>query len=81
MIIRPFEQWLSDDVEIAFCLERTNNLTLLIEWLDVPKNVSLSPQIEKLRISLLNNVEYWNEDELKMMFIARFLGEFEFDFL
>ena len=79
MIRRPFEQWLSEDVEITFNIERVSDLPLLTQWLDVPKNNPLSPKIDKLRIFLSNNVEYWNEDELKMMFLAAFLGEFEFN--
>ena len=38
MIRKPFEQWLFEDVEIAFNIERIKNLPLLMEWLDVPKN-------------------------------------------
>ena len=79
MIRRPFEQWLSEDVEIAFNLERVNNFPILMEWLDVPKNGILSAPIEKLRLSLSKNVEYWNEDELKMLFIAPMLISFDFN--
>ncbi len=79
MIRRPFEQWLFEDVEIAFNIERIKNLPLLMEWLDVPKNNILSYEIDKLRVLLSENVETWNEDELKMMFLAQFLGQFEFN--
>lgn len=50
-----------------------------MEWLDVSKNNILSSQTEELRVLLSKNVETWNEDELKMMFIAPFLSEFKFN--
>ncbi len=79
MIRKPFEQWLSEEVEIAFNIERVRNLPTLTEWLDVPKNSPIAPMIEKLRLSLSENVEYWNEDELKMLFIAPILITFDFN--
>ncbi len=79
MIIRPFEQWLSEDVEIAFNLEFVSDLPILTEWLDVKKDNILSFELEKLRFSLSNNVQYWNEDELKMLFIAPFLVAVDFN--
>ena len=79
MIRKPFEQWLFEEVEIAFNIERIDNLPALVEWLDVPKNTKFSVQTEELRILLSRNVEAWNEDELKMMFLAPFLSEFKFN--
>ena len=79
MIRRPFEQWLFEEVEIAFNIERVKNLPALVEWLDVPKDTILSSEIDELRILLVDSVEGWNEDELKMMFIAPFLSEFKFN--
>lgn len=78
MIRKPFEQWLFEEVEIAFNIERINNLPALVEWLDVPKNTVLSSETDRLRVLLSTNVEAWNEDELKMMFLAPFLSKFEF---
>jgi hypothetical protein len=79
MIKRPFEQWLFEDVEIEFGIERIEDFLRLKHWLDVTDNIALSENLERLRISLLKNVETWNEDELKMMFIAPFLLEFDFN--
>ena len=79
MIRKPFEQWLFEEVEIAFNIERIKNLPALVEWLDVPKNGVLSSEIDELRILLADSVEGWNEDELKMMFLAQFLGQFKFN--
>ena len=79
MIRKPALKWLSEDVEIAFNLERVNNFPILMEWLDVPKNTILSPPMEKLRLSLSKNVQYWNEGELEVLFIAPFFSEFGFN--
>ena len=78
MITKPFEKWLFEEVEIEFGLERNNQLPILLEWLHISKEIALPESLEKLRISLLDNVEIWNEDELKMLFLAPFLLHFEF---
>ena len=80
MINKPFEQWLFEDIEITFGIDRVKDLASMLDWLEVREvATSLPPQFEKLRLSLSENVEMWNEDELKMMFIALFLAEFEFN--
>ena len=78
MIRKPFEQWLFEEVETAFNIERIKNLPALIEWLDVPKNGILSPEIDELRVFLTENIENWNESDFEMMFLAPFLSKFEF---
>jgi len=79
MIKRPFEQWLFEDIEIEFGVERIKNHPNLLEWLDVPIIEKLPEKYENLRNSLSDNVEMWNEDELKMMFIALLLAEINFN--
>lgn len=80
MIKRPFEQWLFEDVEEVFGIERVKEIPVLTNWLAVEQTAtSLPANFEKLRLSLAENVEMWNEDELKMMFIALFLAEFNFN--
>ncbi len=79
MIKRPFEQWLFEDVEIHFGIERIDNFSRLQEWLNVPDAPPLSQSTEELRIELAQNIEMWNEDELKMMFIALLLAEIKFN--
>lgn len=78
MITKPFEKWLYEEVEIEFGLERNNQMTTLTEWLNVPQEIDLPESLEELRILLLNHVENWNEDELKMIFLAPFLLHFQF---
>ncbi|MEM1324346.1 MAG: hypothetical protein AAGI23_00250 [Bacteroidota bacterium] len=79
MVVRPFEKWLFEDVEIEFAIERIEDMPTLQEWLDVEGVESIPAGIEDLRISLKKNVETWNEDELKMLFISPFLLEFDFN--
>jgi predicted PP-loop superfamily ATPase len=79
MIKRPFEQWLFEDVEIEFGIDRVYDFQPLLDWINVPNPIPLDENKEKLRLSLLKDVETWNEDELKMMFIAPFLKEFDFN--
>ncbi len=79
MVKRPFEQWLFEDVEIEFGLERVKDMLPLIEWLDtanIPQEIP--SHLEKLRLFLFDNVDTWNEDELKMHFIAPFLLDIDF---
>ncbi|TAE67447.1 MAG: hypothetical protein EAZ85_15065 [Bacteroidetes bacterium] len=78
MIKKPFEQWLYEDVEIEFGIERIKNLNILVNWLAV-ESKPLPPNLEELRESLSENVENWNEDELKMMFISPLLLHFHFN--
>lgn len=82
MIKRLFDQWLFEDVEIEFGIERVKKMPSLLKWLDISdkelKNI-VTPSFEKLRISIEDNIEIWNEDELKMMFIAPFLMNFKFN--
>jgi hypothetical protein len=79
MIRKPFEQWLYEEVEIAFGLERIQDHQALRQWLAIPDVPSLSLRMETLRAELTENIENWNEDELKMMFIALFLAEIGFN--
>jgi hypothetical protein len=79
MIKRPFEQWLSEDVEIEFGIQQVKNLPTLTSWLTVKNEKPLSTDIENLRNSLFDNITTWNEDELKMLFIAPFLLHFGFN--
>jgi len=79
MVKRPFEQWLFEDVEIEFGIDRIKEMPQLVEWLDT-KNITqeIPPYIEELQKNLLDNVSIWNQDELKTCFIAPFLLKFDF---
>jgi hypothetical protein len=73
MIKRPFEQWLYEDVEKEFSISRIKKHTTLIAWLNVPDALPLHSNVTRLQIALEEYVEMWQEDEIKMMFIAPYL--------
>jgi hypothetical protein len=78
MITKSFKDWDSEDVELTFGIERTKNLPALLEWLEVKDLPLPAPELEKLKEKLLDNADAWNEDELKMFFIAPFLNILDF---
>ncbi len=79
MIKRPFEQWNFEEVETEFGILPEDNLPALLTWLDVPTMYVLTARFEKLRLSLAKNVNVWQEDELKILFLSLFLGEIDFN--
>jgi hypothetical protein len=78
MIKRPFEQWLFEDVEIEFGIERVYDFFHLQKWLFVKEEYYLPKTIDKLRLELLNNVDTWILSDLQMFFIAPLFYHFEF---
>ncbi len=79
MIKRPFEKWDFEQVEKEFGILPDDNLPALVAWLDVPDTLIITPFQEELRVSSSKNIETWNEDELKMLFIAPFLLTLKFN--
>lgn len=75
MITKSFKDWDSEEVEKMFDLTRkwkdTPNLN---QWLSNEKTHKSNPIIEELKEKLLFNADAWNEDELKMFFIAPLLN-------
>lgn len=78
MVKKSFDQWLFEDVEIEFGIQPIEDMPLMNEWLNT-QNISLNipPHLDRLRKFLLKNINLWNEDELKIYFIAPFLLDFE----
>jgi len=74
--MKSFETWLFDEVEIAFEITRNKHSPLLQQWLSskIIINEIDNIIITKLKDKLVDNVDAWNEDELKMQFIAPFLN-------
>jgi len=74
--MRPFELWTYEEVENEFGLTDTPQLSSLHEWLDagsIQLNEADQQHLERLRLRLSQSVDDWNEDELKMLFIAPLL--------
>ena len=79
MIKKPFEQWLFEDIQKVFGIKRIKRHPVLMEWLNASDAKPLTPQIVRLQTTLEDYIETWNEDELKMMFIAPLLSEIDFN--
>jgi hypothetical protein len=79
---KSFEQWLYEDVEQAFDLTRHRQHPRLdyLKTLPFPENAFAKKMeiIEALRQDLLDNVDSWNEDELKFMFISPIIAMVEY---
>ena len=62
----------TEDVLDAFSLKRNVGCALLDEWLDYQTELAEADQklLERKRLLLQNEGEYWNEEELKMKFLA-----------
>ncbi len=74
--MKSFETWLYDDVETSFNIERKYDYQLLTDWLQATNkpNERQKESLDILKINILKNVLAWNEDELKMQFIAPILN-------
>jgi hypothetical protein len=70
---KAFETWLYEEVEQAFGLVRLRTKPILEQFENLSP-ASVDETIENLRLCLLDYVDTWNEDELKFMFISRFIG-------
>jgi hypothetical protein len=77
---KSFDDWLAQDVRYTFGIKEVDKLDLLTDWL----SHSFSPDavtaaiLETKRLKLRRFFRSWNEDELKLQFIAHLidLGQF-----
>jgi hypothetical protein len=79
--MKSFEQWDTDQLELTFGLKQRDSMPALESWL-----ASVHPITDEegrfltmLRDAAHKNVDAWNEDELKMKFIAPLLLLCNFD--
>ncbi len=70
--MRNFENWETQDLEMAFGIQKVRNMPLLNDWLSATEafNEFDTKRIERLREQILEFADYWNEDELKMQCIS-----------
>lgn len=70
--MKNFEQWETQDIEIALNFKQIWESDLLDEWLSAQTefNAIERQQIEKVRKRILQFADYWNEDELKLQAIS-----------
>ncbi len=79
--MRFFTSWKYQDVEKTFGIIQRPQSSILDEWLSAiyDEQDGHTKILEKLRLLLLQNVEGWNEEELKMKFIGPLLNLIEYD--
>ncbi len=78
--MKPFSQWTKEEVETEFDLRKEPKNQVLQDWLTVVPAVSTDEKqrLGQLSQKLLNHVHDWNEEELKVYFIALLLDLIDF---
>lgn len=74
--MRTIEDWLIQGVEDTFRLYKNKNSALPNGWIEAQNH---PPASLKLRASLLDHADHWNEEELKMHLIAPLLVFIDFE--
>ncbi len=79
--MKPFEKWLTQEVETTYGLKDVEAHPILQAWLGADDSIEEDERkmIQKFRQKLSKKAEYWNEDELKFQFIAPYLAIFNFE--
>jgi len=79
--MRSFESWTLEDLGISFGLVQLDNMPLLDDWLLAKKELTEieSVILAKLKIKIKKYIKTWNEDELKLQFIAPLLMLIDFN--
>lgn len=73
--MKNFENWETQDVEMTFGIVQEKKSTLLEDWLHAKTEITDQERqtLEVWREKLLYHADFWNEDELKLQFIAPLL--------
>jgi hypothetical protein len=73
--MRVFESWETQDLETTFGLKQVWDNKLITDWLaSTTTFVEFEKElVERVKDRILKNVDYWNEDELKLQSIASIL--------
>jgi len=73
--MKSFETWTLEDLQTEFGLQSIEQSETLDNWLASTKSIDENEKnnIEKLKLRIKKYVNTWNEDELKMNFIAPLL--------
>lgn len=80
--MKSFKYWKFEEVEDVFGISRVRQLERLSSWMEVESIVIDShkrERIEVLRTRLLEWIDYWNEEEIKVNFIGPLLLEVDFE--
>ena len=78
--MKPFSKWTKEEIEDEFSLTADRQYGLLQQWLAVSPAFSDAEQqsLRNLSQTLLAHVHDWNEEELKVYFIASLLNMVNF---
>ncbi len=79
--MRDFESWDTEAVETELGVVQNNQSALLDDWLKSTTTLTEDEHriVEYIKHKLFDNAEFWNEDELKMQFVAPLLLVVNFD--
>lgn len=75
---RTFDTWEYDEIETILGYKRVEDHPLLVTWLETPSqpvDETTLNYLVPLQKRLIINADAWNEDELRMFFIAPFLSQ------
>ena len=70
--MKSFEKWETEEVEHTFGVKFLRNISLMNDWLQFQQPLTLDEDkiAENLRASLLDFVNFWNEEDMKVFFIV-----------
>lgn len=73
---KTFENWLWEEVESCFDIQKTTSNPILTEWesTTIVLDTTWKDTLKKLQNLLENHYQDWNEEELKLNFIAPLLS-------
>jgi hypothetical protein len=81
---KPFEKWNIDQLFVEFGLQRVQKLPCLDEWIKTAlsrttSDVANKSYVLELQEFLRENIDYWNEEELKFKFIGPLISTIRLD--
>ena len=78
---KPFERWLTEEVEMTFGIAEVKQPKILVDWLASDEIIHETELIvlEKLRQKLLKRGDFWNVAELRLFFLGDFLEQIDFN--
>ena len=74
-MVKSFERWEFEELQITFGLKRLKSMPILEQWLanETEFTAVEKQELERLRNKLQDNAEVWNEDELKFFFLSHLI--------
>ena len=78
--MKSFEKWKTEEVERTFAIKFLRSMPLMNDWLQFQQPLTSEEEkvLEKLRLFLQDFADFWNEEDMKMFFIAPILQMVDF---